>query len=214
MSDFSAGLFALSENKGEVYPFLVEGELLIQYNEQWVGKLSAMDTDHDFQPQTIALSKEVPLLYIMNAEDYGFLMQILHDGVIKFNLNIPYNAEADLAHEIGNELFGEEWFLDEGNVQEYYRQANEEAAKRLEAQGVPGSYFAGINSESLEVFQLFGFNEEILQKIRKILTAENFTQGSHEMVSTLLDNLGLTDFSFVAHNYVSYGDDRFTILNA
>ena len=215
MSDFSAGIFTLNENKDKVYPFLIESELFIQYNDKWVGKLSPtdMNTDMEIHPQTVALSKEVPLLHVINAEDHGFYIRILHEGDIKFHFDIPYSAEADLAYEIGTELFGEEWFLDASKAQERIQQASEEAAKRLKERGIPDIYFKNIDEESLKAFQIFGFNDDIVQKVRQVLTIENFNQDSHKMVYDLLDSLGLTQFSFVAHSYASHkDDDRFVVL--
>jgi len=213
MSDFSAGVFALSKNKDKVYPFLTKKDLFIQYNDQWVGKLSDTDYEERFQPQTIALSKEVPLLYIMNAEDHGFSMKILHDGNTTFQFELPYYAEAELAHELGYELFGEEWLFEPDKLEQRSKQANEEAAKILKEQGAPAIYFASINEENLKAFHVFDFSHDTLQEICEILTVENFVQGSHKMVFALLNCIGLTDFSFVAHSYVFTEDeDRFKVL--
>ena len=75
--------------------------------------------------------------------------------------------------------------------------------------------FANITEESISAFELFGFGKETLQNIQNILTTANFKQNSQEMVYDLLDCLGLGEFSFVAHSYISDGyDDRFRILNA
>jgi len=201
MSDFSAGVFTLSKNKDKVYPFLTEGELFIQYNEKWVGKLSPLDMNDDFQPQTIALSKTTPLLHIINAEDHGFCIRILHNGDITFKFEVPFNAEGELAHEIGEEMFGEEWFLDFEKAEERYKKVNEEAAKRLSTQGVPDIYFANIDEENLKAFQIFGFDEKVLQKVQQVLTVESFVKDRYEMVYALLDSIGFTQFSYVAHNY-------------
>jgi len=213
VSDFSAGVFILSKHKYRVYPFLKDDEFFIQYNEHWVGKLSPTDTNEDFQVQTLALSKEAPLLHIINAEDHGFCVQILHEEKIIFKFEIPYNIEADYAHEIGTELFGEDWFLDFDKAQERYQQANEEAAKRLAEKNIPAKYFDDINDEKLQAFHVFGFDEKTLKKVQQILTVENFTQDSYEMVHAFLYSIYLTKFSFVSHSYISHGDDRFTLLN-
>ena len=212
MSDFSAGIFILYKDKDKVFPFLTEGEFFIQYNAQWAGKLSPLDTGYDLPPQTMALSKETPLLHIIHAEDHGFSMRIIHNAAVTFTFEMPYMAQAELAHEIGNELFGEAWFLDTDKAPERYRQADVEAAKRLKEQGIPGIYFTPNHEESLRAFQVFGIGDETIQNLRSLLNVENFKKDAHEMIYAALDALGLTQFSFVAHDYVSGDDDRFVFL--
>ena len=216
MSDFSAGFFTLSENKEKVYPFLTDDEIFIQYNESWVGKLSEMDMGTDYLPQTLALSKEVPLLHIIHAEDHGFVIRILHEGDVKFHFDASYEVGADLYTEIGNELYGCEWWADAdiSKIDERHQKIKVEWAKQLEEQGLLNAFFANINEDSLKAFQIFGITDEALQNINQILTVKNFSQDSHKMVYDLLDCLGLVGFSFVSHQYASYGDDdRFTVLN-
>jgi len=212
MSEFSAGIFTLSKYKDELYPFLTEEDLLIRYNEMWLGKLSPMDMSAGIQSQTIGLSKEIPLLHIINAEDHGFFIQILYDGEVKFRFDVPYDIGSDIFMEIGNELYGDEkWFLDEDKV----KTASDAMKNQPEIQNTIDGLFANISEESISAFELFGFGKETLQSIQNILTTANFKQNSQEMVYDLLDYLGLGEFSFVAHSYISDGyDDRFRILNA
>lgn len=214
MSDFSAGFFTINENKEKIYPYLIEGEYLIQYNEDWVGKLSPGDWETSYQPQTLALSKQVPLLHVMHAEDHGFYLRILHEEEVKFQFEISYEVGADLYTKVGNELYGKNWWRDADNKDERYERVREEWAKQLEQQGILDDFFSHINLESLKAFRLFGISEDMLMEINEILTIKNCAKDSHEMVYSLLDCVGLKQFDFVAHNYVSYGDDdRFTILN-
>jgi len=63
-------------------------KIFIQYNEKWIGKLSPDDMNDDYQPQTIGLSNEIPLLHIIHAEDHGLYIRVLHEGVIKFAFDL------------------------------------------------------------------------------------------------------------------------------
>ena len=214
MSDFSAGFFTKNESKEKIYPYLMEGEFLIQYNEEWVGKLSPEDWGPGYQPQTLALSKQVPLLHVMHAEDHGFYLRILHEEEVKFQFEISYEVGADLYTKVGNELYGKSWWQDADNRDERYERVREEWAIQLEQQGILDDFFSNINLESLKAFRLFGISEETLLEIKEILTIKNCAKDSHAMVYSLLDSIGLKQFSFVSYKYVSYGDDdRFAILN-
>jgi len=214
MSDFSIGFFTTSENKEKVYPYLIENELFIQYNEAWVGKLSPMDWEDQPRPENLALSKEVPLLYVMHAEDHGFSMKILYKEEEKFHFNVSYEVGVELYTEIGIELFGSNWWQDVNKRDERDKQIREAWVKQLEQKGVLDNFFSHINLESLKTFQLFGVSEENISKLNEILTVKNCAQDSHGMVYNLLYYLGFEQFSFVAYDYVSSGeDDRFTILN-
>jgi len=102
MSDFSAGFFFLSKNKDKIYPYMNQGEVLIQYNETWVGKLSSSDLSTNYQPQDITLSNEVPMLHIIHAEDHGFFLRILHECAVVFEFDISYEVGTELYTEIGN----------------------------------------------------------------------------------------------------------------
>lgn len=221
MSDFSAGFFTVNENKEKIYPYLTKNEFLIQYNEAWVGKLSPadMETDYQHQPQTIELSKEVPLLHVVNAEDHGFYMRILHEGEIGFSFEVSYDIRENVFEEVSYELYGDDrWdiMLTDGDKM---KEANEATEKRIQDENIiettVATYFANINDDNLKIFEIFGFDEETIRNIKNILTVENCIDNSHKMVDNLLDCLGLKQFSFVSYKYVSYGDDdRFTILNA
>jgi len=212
MSDFSAGIFALSNDVDKIYPFLIKDEVLIQYNDMWVGKLAPTDMKDKYPPQTLALSKEIPLLHIMHAEDHGFFVQVLHEGVVKFNFDIPYNIGHDqFFYEIGEELFGDEWedwldghacFSDESKA-ENIKLINEKVAQKLKKERIPESFFDNINKENLQVFKLFGCSEETLENIQHILSPEYFEQHFTGMVYSFLDALGLTKFSFVSYDYMN-----------
>jgi len=215
MSDFSIGFFTTNENKEKVYPYLKENELFIQYNEAWLGKLSAMDWEEQPRLENLALSKEVPLLYVMHAEDHGFSIKILHEEELKFYFDVSYEAGEELHTEIGVELYGNNWWQDESKRKERHKQIREEWAKQLEQEGMLDNSFSHINLESLKAFHLFGMSEEKLLKINEILTIKNWARDSHGMVYDLLDCLGLKQFSFVAYDYFSRGDDdRFSLLNS
>jgi len=215
MSDFSTGFFSTNENKEKIYPYLIENELLIQYNDAWVGKLSATDWEEQPQPQNLALSNEVPLLYVMHAEDHGFSMEILHEEKVKFHFDVSYEVGVKLYTEIGIELYGSNWWLDVNKRGERHKQIREAWVKQLEQQNVLDDFFSHINLESLSAFHLFGISEESILEINEILTIKNCAQDSHEMVHALLDCIGLKQFSFVGYDYVTGGnDDRFTILNS
>lgn len=221
MSDFSAGIFALSNDVDKIYPFLIKDEVLIQYNDMWVGKLAPTDMKDKYPPQTLALSKEIPLLHIMHAEDHGFFVQVLHEGVVKFNFDIPYNIGHDqFFYEIGEELFGDEWedwldghacFSDESKA-ENIKLINEKVAQKLKKERIPESFFDNINKESLQAFKLFGCSEEILENIQHILSPEYFEQHFIDMVYSFLNALGLTKFSYVSYDYMN-NPHPYTILN-
>ena len=214
MSDFSSGFFMLSENKEKVPPYLARNEWFIQLNEKWIGKLSPMDTSTEYQPQTLALSKEVPLLHLIHAEEHGFLIRILHERDVKFHFDISYDIGVELYTEIGNELYGDHWWRDVKTRDERNQRTREEWSKRLENQGMLDAFFSNLNLEKLETFQLFGVNKENLLKASKILTIKNCAKDSLGMVYDLLDCLGLKEFYFVAHHYVSkLGSAKFTVLN-
>ena len=215
MSDFSVGFFTTNENKDKVYPYLIKNDLFIQFNEAWVGKLSIMDWDLQPQPQNLALSKEVPLLYVMHAEDHGFSLKILHEEAVKFSFDISYEVGEELYTEIGIGLYGNDWWQDESKRDERHKQIKEEWVKQLEQQGILDEFFSNINLDSLKVFHLFGISTEKIVEMNNILSVKNFADDSHGMVYALLDCLGLTFFSFVSYDYMSRGDDdRFTILNS
>ena len=223
MSDFSAGIFTVNKNKEKVYPYLTKDEVFIEYNEAWVGKLSSMDMDTDYEPQTLALSKEVPLLHIINAEDHGFLMRILHEGVVKFHFETSYDIQERLFNEVAHELYGDDcWDImlsSIGTSDDKMKRANEVTEKRFKDENILETtietVFADVNKGGLKTFEIFGFDEEIMQNIKHTLTIENYTENIPQMVYNLLDCLGLKQFSFVSHRYVSHGDDdRFTILNS
>jgi len=221
MSDFSVGYFTRNENKEKVYPYLTEDELFIQYNDEWIGKLSALDWEKP-QPQTVALSKEMPLLYVMNAEDHGFSMKILHDEEVKFDLDISYDIRERIFDEVAHELYGEDcWEImmsSIGTSDNKMEMANQVTEKRIKDENILETAmkitFANINDDSLKIFEIFGFDEEIIQNLKQILTIKNGIENSHQMIYNLLDCLGLKQFSFVSYEYVSGGeDDRFEILN-
>jgi len=211
MSDFSAAVFALNKDKDKVFPFLTKGDYFIQYNEMWVGKLSSDDMEEDINPQIFALSKEIPLLRIVHAEDHGFWMHVLFEGEIKFQFEVSYEVGAELYGQIAYELYGDiEWYFDE----EKRKIVGGKVAEHPDLINANKVFFGGINEESLTVLDIFGFDSETIKIISDILTVENFEKDPHEMVSNLLDSLGLTYFSFVAHNYFSHGDDdRYVLLN-
>ena len=221
MSDFSAGIFTVNKNREKVYPYLTKDEVFIQYNEAWIGKLSSMDMETDYQPQTLALSKEVPLLHIIDAEDHGFLMRILHEGEIKFHFETSYYIQEQLFSEVAHELYGDDcWDImvsSIGSNDDKMKKANEITKKRFKDENILektiATVFDDVNKGGLKIFEVFGFNEEIMQNIKHTLTIENYTENIPQMVYNLLDCLGLKQFSFVSYSYVSRGDDdRFTIL--
>ena len=222
MSDFSIGFFTRDAYKGNVYPHLTENDLFIQYNEAWVGKLSAQDWERQPQPPNLALSKDVPLLYVMHAEDHGFSMKVLHEEEIKLDFDISYGIYDKVFNEVAHELYGEDcWEVmmsSVGTDDNKMDEANEITEKRLKDENILEKEMtralANINDERLKIFEIFGFNREIIQNLKQILTIQNGVENSRKMVDNLLDCIGLTQLEFVSYEYISRGDDdRFEILN-
>lgn len=222
MSDFSVGFFTRDAYKEKVYPHLTEYDLLIQYNESWIGKLSDADWQQQPQLQNLTLSKEVPLMYVMNAEDHGFSMKIFHEEEVKFTLDISYDIYDKVFNEVAHELYGEDcWEVmmsSIGTDDNKMDAANERTEKRLKDENIleteTTKALANINNESLKIFGIFGFEGEVLQNLKQILTVENGVEDSRKMVGDLLDCLGLAPLEFVSYDYLSRGgDDRFEVLN-
>jgi len=224
MSDFSSGIFALSKDKDKIYPFLTKDEIFIQYNDKWVGKLAPTDMEDKIQPQTLALSKEIPLLHVMHAEDHGFFMQILHEGEVKFNFDISYDIGHDqFFYEVGEELYGDAWedwydggtcFSEESKKSELQK-INDKVAQRLKEERLPDLYFDNINKETLQIFKLFGASEETLANIQNILSVEYFNENFTGMVYSFMAELGLKKFGWISHHYLNNSEypHQYAILN-
>lgn len=198
MSDFSAGYFTVSKYKDQVYPYLLAGEKFVAYNPQWVGKFSPQDMDDEPHPQTILLSRAVPLLHVIHAEDHGFNLRVYHQGKVQFAFDIPHMAGEELLFELGQEKYGDEFFLDEGVM----TALQAEVDGILAQQGVPHCFFEGITREGLECFKLFDLPDDTLDKMMEILTVARYTAGSHQLVYDLLDTIGLTEFDFISYDYI------------
>ena len=214
MSDFSAGLFTLSQYKEEVYPFLLEDELLIQYNEKWIGKLSSGDLSTDYPPKTMELIKKLPFLHIMNGEDHNFFMRVLHEGEVKCQFDLPYDIEGHLYGRIAYEIYGENCWDIIMNSLDKSEHVVKETTKYMKENKILETVFSKACSNlDMKIFSLFNINDEMLDKIKLILTPDNYIQDRHSMIYDFLDCLGLDGFSFVSLDYLSYGDDdRFVLL--
>ena len=209
MSEFSEGYFAKNENKEKIYPYLTKEELLIQLNEKWVGKLSELDCE-DPQPKTVALSNDVPLLYLSHAEDHGFDIMILHKEDVKFEFYLSYELEYDVYAEIAVELYGENWTEIVGW---HHEKIKVESGKRMP--DIINQIFADINLERLEPFKLFGISEENIAKIADIFTVKNYNESEslHDIFADLVHFLGLEEFHWISHRYCSRDDSRVVKLN-
>lgn len=123
-------------------------------------------------------------------------------------------AILSFVEEVMNEMFGDGAGIGYKEFGIRWKQAGKEAYKRHIQQGLPDTYFNKITKENLEIFRAFDLSDEELHKMQQNLSLEKFLQGSHDMVYDFLDCIGLTDFSFVAHDYISMEDgERFVVLN-
>jgi len=76
------------------------------------------------------------------------------------------------------------------------------------------SFFSEIDAEQIGHFNLFGFQQEVCDRIQHILTYQNHQKDKigHQMIQELYAAISLEEFCFVSHSYVSENREVFKIV--
>jgi len=218
MSEFSAGIMLNVAHQEIAKAYLEDNTYLIRLNDTWLCRLSDNDDycqkEEDYSQAVLDMSVQIPLLHIMNAEDHGFWLAILHNKKIVFQFDVPYNIESEFAFSIGQELYGDEFFdlMFEEETQEKVQ--NEVQRRRHEADEFVESFFSRISEDGIAQFELFGFDKPTCVEIAKILTLSNYKKDGmgRQMMQEFSAALRLSEFCWVSHHYVSLGDQDFDIV--
>lgn len=218
MSDFSSGILMNESFKELAKQYSEENTYLIKLDDGWLCRLSENDfcemVAENYSEAVLNLSVQIPLLHIISAEDHGFELCILFHKKVVFHFQVNYGAENEFAFHIGTELYGDE-YMDVVLDSKVQAHINNEVLRRYpEVEETIASYFSEINQEGIEQFKLFGFDNEICNKIQNLLTVNNYNKDKrgHQMINELLSVLKLSRFSFVSYNYVNPDEGIFEIL--
>jgi len=219
MSEFSSGIMIQSCHKNTALKFMEEGTELIQLNDSWLCMLSESDYCNDiaetnYTEEVLNLSEHIPLLNIVNAEDHEFMLGILYHKKLVFNFGIEYDVESEFVFQTGLELYGEEYIekLFDEEVTEHVKRETEK--RFVEVEGRVQSFFSNISPEQIGQFRLFGFQQDVCDKIQHILTCRNYhkDKSGHQMTRELLAALKLEEFQFISYDYVSNNREFYTIV--
>lgn len=210
MSEFSSGIMLRACHKDIALKYMEDNSCLIQLNDFWLCRLSE-NGSINYSEEVLNLSEHIPLLYISNAEDYGFLLEILHHKKESFIFSIPYGFELVYAFKLGEQLYGDS-YTEQMNNDDVEKNIEIEMKKRAtEIEAEFQSFFSNINTEQVNKFRLFGFEEDTCEKIQHILTCQNYKKDffGNQMIGELLDTIKLREFHFISYSYVTnYPEDH------
>lgn len=218
MSDFSSGIMINETFKELAKKYSEENTYLIKLDDAWLCRLSENDfcemVAESYSEAVLNLSNHIPLMHIINAEDHGFELSILHNKKVCFHFQVNYDVENEFAFAIGEELYGDEYMdlIFDTEVQENIN--NEVLRRHCEIEETIESFFSEINQDSIMQFKLFGFDNDICNKVKNILTVNNYKKDKcgHQMIDELLSVLMLSKFSFVSFDYVNPNEGIFEIV--
>ncbi|GLC83286.1 hypothetical protein [Lacrimispora brassicae] len=219
MSEFSSGIMIQTCHKENVLKYMEKNTYLIQLNDLWLCRLSESDlcnhiSEADYSEAVLNLSEHIPLMHIVNAEDHGFELGILHRKKLAFTFGINYGVESEFVFQLGQQLYGEEYmdrlFDDEvmKNIERETQKHSAEVEERIQ------SFFSGIGAEQIKQFQLFGFQQDVCERIQHILTYPNYQKDKlgYRMIRELYAAIGIDEFCFVSHYYISKNEENFIIV--
>ena len=179
MSDFSAAIMFKAEHEKLALEYMEDDVFLIRLNDSWICRLSENDQNcatlnGNYSNAVLDLSRRIPLMHVMNAEDHCLELNILHGGesVCCFAIVDDFDDEYGCSPSM-----------------EYY-----------EAEGW------GIDADEIDSFMLFGFDSDNCGEILNALSSSD--KNRWEKTATLFNILGINEFSFVSHHYLSSDKER------
>lgn len=183
MSDFSGAVMLRAEHKDTALEYMEDNVFLIQLNDNWICRLSENDDSSmmniaKYSKAVLDLSEEIPLMHVMHPEDHCFGLCILHKSELMCRFGVSYE-------------------MDESEM--------EECPELSESMG-----FGRFVKDEFEQFKLFGFDDNDCAKMYDIFTEVDMSdwKTKSESVRQLFSILGIENFSFVSHHYVSSDKER------
>ena len=219
MSEFSSGIMIRICHKDIALKYMEDNTYLIQLNDFWLCRLSENDfsnhlSERNYSEAVLNLSEHIPLMHIVNAEDHGFGLGILHHKNLVFNFGVDYGVEAEFAFQIGQELYGDEYMFKLHDAEVIKHIQRETKNRFAEVEEKIKSFFSEIDAEQIGHFSLFSFQQEVCDRIQHILTYQNhqIDKIGHQMIQELYAAIRLEEFCFVSHSYVSENREVFKIV--
>lgn len=216
MSEFSSGIMIQTCHKDIALNYMGNKTYLIQLNDYWLCRLS--ENDDDYSEKVLNLSEHIPLLHVINAEDHCFILHILYHKKNYFSFSILYYFETEFAFDLVEKLYGYT-YIDQMRTDDHDALDNkidEEIEKhRDEIKEEIQSFFSEINAEQINKFRLFGFSQNVCEKLLQILTYQNYQKdgSGHKMIYEFLAAIRLENFVFISYNYVTSSKEDFLFLS-
>lgn len=132
MSEFTSGNLLLSKDRNIIKQCNVSSLILKELNNKWAVFFTEDNYIESEVPNyIIEVSKECPILYFYNYEDYGWGYRIISKGEEVAKLMINYSLEDDIITEIIQQRYPEiedifEFIYDEDEGREAYEKIREE----------------------------------------------------------------------------------------
>ncbi|AEI45601.1 hypothetical protein [Paenibacillus mucilaginosus] len=200
MSEFTYGTVVRSEHIDKIRKHAPKGlAAILPLSEQWVGVFTSEDGEMGGPEEFLsALSSECPALYFYNLEDHHWGYTLWNEGDMISSAHVSYEMPEELIIKIAEERYPDQdstffYFTDEGEA--IFQQIRDELAEGDHYAEALRKHFETVYPED---FKLFGFDDETVEALRGLLTAESFLRGDAD-VDTFKSLTGLEQFSWMRY---------------
>ena len=204
MSDFTYANLILTKDVELAKGYLETGRYLCEFNDKWALLLTNEDTFFDSRGNLqvndwfYALSEKIPILSFHHPADHEFGFAILHNGKCASSLLLQYGylTEANsLAIILAEELYGKE---------EGFDVWHEDFGKKLGKQVIETNYrdkyiHRILSNINVDNFKLFGFSDETVGGLKKLLTWENVAERGYDIARDFMSIIGIQDLRFTSY---------------
>lgn len=218
MSDFSSGILISEKHRETARLHMEDNTYLIKLNDAWLCRLSKNDccrmAVENYSDAVLDMSASIPLLHIINAEDYEFKLCILHKKQVIFHFHVDYMIWEEIVFQVVHQRYGGDFGA--AVRDDKFREAidQEKHRQRHKFDETINNFFSGITEDTVSQFILLGFDRATCEKIQDILTIDSYKKDNvgRQMVEELLSVLGLLEFTLISHKHVNQNEGFFDIV--
>ncbi|MFC0212031.1 hypothetical protein ACFFK0_06115 [Paenibacillus chartarius] len=199
MSEFTYGNLIRFENKTLLLKYLSAGTPYIQLNDEWLAFFTEEDGEQRSSDFVKKLSEHCPILYFYNLEDHFWGFEILHQGDLMSSCHFSYDLESELLFDIARDRFPDKgeiagFLFNSKEGQDAYEQIQAELRDPVVFEREVRKHFETVCADD---FQLFGINEESIDELHQLLSADTYLNREFDAIDRFKNVLNLNEMSWI-----------------